>query len=258
MKIVKTKIPSSKGNLGAVIHYPKEEIKRLALLCPGYLDSKDYKHLVRLAEELSEQGYTTVRFEPTGTWESDGNIFDYTTTQYLEDIKNVLDYMLRQKDYKHILIGGHSRGGQLSILYAARDQRISVVLGIMPSSNRTMAGQRYKEWKENSVSISHRDLPNNPKDWKEFRVPFSHAEDSNKYNVVKDVMQIKIPIILVAGELDDKVLPEYVREIFDSANEPKKILIIPGIGHDYRHSNNQITMVNKKIMEQLNSIKILG
>ena len=70
MEIVQTKIPSSKGNLAAAVHYPETKTERLAILCPGYVDSKDYKHLVGLAEALSKQGYTVVRFEPTGTWES--------------------------------------------------------------------------------------------------------------------------------------------------------------------------------------------
>jgi len=253
MKTVKTKMQSFKGNIAAVIHYPKEKTKQLAILCPGYLDSKDYKHLVKLAEALSQKGYTAVRFDPTGTWESEGSISDYTTTQYLEDIKNVFEHMLQKEDYKYILIGGHSRGGQLSVLYAARDPRVSLVLGIMPSSGRTMIGQRYEEWKKNGVSVSYRDLPNNKKEQKEFRVPFSHAEDRDKYNVVEDVKLIKIPTIFIAGELDETVLSEYVKEIFDNANEPKKFIIIPGIGHDYRQNDDEIVIVNEEILKQLNS-----
>ena len=123
-KIVKTKINSSKGEISATIHYPESKTNRLAVLCPGYLDSKDYTHLVRLAEALCKEGYTTVRFDPTGTWESEGYISDYTTTQYLEDIKSVIDYMIKESEYNYVLLGGHSRGGQVSILYAARDSRV--------------------------------------------------------------------------------------------------------------------------------------
>ena len=254
MKIEKTRIPSAKGNLAATIHYPERKTEWLAILCPGKLDSKDYKHLVGLADGLNKQGYTVVRFEPTGTWESDGDISDYTTTQYLEDIKNVLDYMLRQASYKHILLCGHSRGGQVSILYASRDPRISLVLGIMPSSKRTMTGQCYDEWKKTGFKVSYRDLPNDKSRRREFRVPFSHAKDMGQYDVIEDVKRIKVPIILAAGELDDVVLPEYVKEIFDNANEPKKIIVIPGIGHDYRYNDSEVAMVNEKILEQLSSI----
>ncbi len=256
-KIIPIKIPSSKGKLSAVINYPKNETKNLAILCPGYLDSKDYKHLVGLAKVLSEEGYTVVRFEPTGTWESEGDISDYTTTQYLEDIKNVLEYMLSQTSYKHILLGGHSQGGQVSILYAARDKRISLVLAIMPSSKNIMASQRYKDWERKGVSISYRDLPDNKDKKKEFQVPFSHVGDREKYDVMGDVKRIKIPIIIVAGELDDICLPEHVKEIFDKANQPKKFVTISGIGHDYRHNSKEVELVNKEVLKLIKVKTIL-
>lgn len=246
----KTTIASSKGDLAAAIHYPETKTGRLAILCPGYLDSKDYKHLVGLAEALSKQGYTVVRFDPTGTWESEGDISDYTTTQYLEDIKNILEYMLKREGYTYILLGGHSRGGQVSILYAARDPRISLVLGIMPSSARTMAGQRREEWSQTG-NVSKRDLPNNENKKREYRVPYSHAEDRDRYDVIKDVKRVKAPVILITGELDDVVLPDHVKEIFDNARESKKFVTIPGIGHDYRHNDEEVKIVNKHIVEQL-------
>lgn len=253
--IMRVKIPSTKGNLAAAIHYPKEETGKLAILCPGYLDSKDYKHLVGLAEVLREQRYTVVRFEPTGTWESEGDISDYTTSQYLKDIKNVLEYMLGKASYKYILLGGHSRGGQVSILYAARDSRISIVLGIMPSSG-PIKGQRREEWEKAGISISQRDLPDDRNKNKEFRVPFHHVLDRDQYDAVGDARKIKAPMILIAGELDDLVPPDDVKEILDNANEPKKFLIIQNIGHDYRHDDSEVKIVNEKILEQLNSIKL--
>lgn len=255
MNITKVKISSTEGNLSAAVHYPKNETGKLAILCPGYLDSKDYKGLVGLAETLEERGYIVVRFEPTGTWESEGDISDYTTSQYLEDIRNVLDYMMSQINYKQILLGGHSRGGQVSILYAAQDSRISVILGIMPSSG-PIQGQRRREWERAGVSVSHRDLPSDKNKTREFRVPFWHVLDRDQYDAVGDVKKIKAPIILIAGGLDDLVPPDEVEEIYNNANEPKKFIVIPGIGHDYRHNDGEVKIVNQKISELLNSIEL--
>lgn len=250
----KVKIKNSKGeNIAALISYPEAQTDKLAILCPGYLDSKDYNGLLKLSEVLTNHGYTTVRFDPTGVWESEGDISDYTITQYLKDIKNVLEYMLNQKNYKHILLGGHSRGGQMSILYAARDSRISLVLAIMASSG-PIIGQRREEWEKNGISISQRDLPDNRNEKIEFRVPFHHVLDRDQYDAVKDVKKIKTPIILVAGELDDIVPPEDVKEIFDSANEPKKLIIIPDIGHNYRFNLDEVKLVNDKIIEALSEL----
>jgi alpha-beta hydrolase superfamily lysophospholipase len=108
MKETSQQIPSPKGNIASAIHYPETETDKLAILCPGYLDTKDYAHLIGLANELCAKEFVVVRFDPIGTWESEGDISDYTITQYLEDIKHVLEYMLAQSSYKTVLLGGHS------------------------------------------------------------------------------------------------------------------------------------------------------
>lgn len=249
MKIEKIKIPSSKGNLSAVINYPEKITERLAILCSGYLDSKDYKGLSGFAETLSKHGYTTVRFDATGIWESDGVISEYNTTQYLEDVKNVLEYMIRRTNYKYILLGGHSRGGQVAILYAARDPRISLVVAIMPSSRRATKDQRYTDWMKTGFSISKRDLPGDENQTKTFRVPISYYEDTTRYDVIKDVKRVRGPIILIAGELDSSCAPESIKEIFDNANDPKKFVIIPGIGHDYRYNSNEVKLVDEEVLK---------
>jgi uncharacterized protein len=253
MDIKKIKIPSGKGNLSASVHSPANTTDRLAILCPGFLDSKDYRHLVRLADELCDNGFAVVRFNPIGTWDSGGTISDYTTSQYLKDIQVVLEYMLDREKYTHILLGGHSRGGQVSILYAAKDPRISMVLGIMPSSG-PMDGPAREEWEKNGIKISKRDLPDNKNKEKQFEVPFNHVLDSDKYDTVAAVKRISVPKIFITGELDDTVPAEDVEELFNNANEIKKFVNIPNIGHGYRRDENEISIVNKEILKQLNAV----
>lgn len=249
---MRIKIPTAKGNIAAVVDEPKEKTEKLAILCPGYLDSKDYDHLRTLAEDLAKIGYTTVRFDPIGTWESEGDISDYTTTEYLKNVREVLEYMLKQNNFKRILIGGHSRGGMVSLLYASQDPRISKVLGIMPSrlymdKNDT----RVLEAKRTGYSISYRDLPDNKDRKREFVVPYSHFEDNIKYDRLKAIKKIKIPMIIIAGELDALEPPQSVKQIFDNANEPKKFILIKGVGHDYRHNISEVKIVNDEILKAL-------
>ena len=203
---------------------------------------------------LCSQGYVAVRFDPTGTWGSEGSIAEYTTTQYLDDIRSIFEYMLQRRDYPHILLGGHSRGGMVSILFATRDPRISLVLGIMPSSGRSMTERRREEWRTTGVSVSRRDVPGAPNECKEFRVPYTHVEDRDRYDVIADIRNVRVPIILIAGEHDGLVRLEDVREIFDNANEPKTLTVIPGIGHDYRHRDDEVARVNEVVLEQLQKL----
>ncbi|MDA3840747.1 MAG: alpha/beta fold hydrolase [Patescibacteria group bacterium] len=249
MEVNKIKIPTEKGNISAVINKSSSKTDQLAILCPGFLDSKDYNHLEKLAVLLSENGYTTVRFDPIGTWESDGNISEYTNSQCLKDIENVFEYMNKENEYKKILLGGHSRGGQLSILYAARDSRITTVLGIMPSSGPIRDGQWRREWEDRGLLVAKRDLPANVEKYIEFQLPFAHVIDGDKYSALVDIKNVKVPIILIAGELDEMILPENVKKLYDNANDPKKFVNISEIGHNYRHNDKEIKIINNEILK---------
>ena len=256
MQEKKVKIKNTLGkNIASVVNYPKKNTKKLAILCPGYLDTKDYNGLLYLAEALSEKGYTAVRFDPSGTWESEGDISDYTMTQYLKDVRSVKGYMLKSKNYDYILLVGHSRGGRVSLLYATQDPDISMVVGIMPSAVSMPRGADKKgnsdRWKKEKIQIEIRDIPGNQKEKKQFSVPCSFLEDSFKYNVLDEISKLHIPVLFIAGGSDTTVFFTEVKKIFDRANKPKKFIVISGIGHDYRHYIDQIEKVNKEIIANL-------
>ncbi len=256
MKCEKVRIPTNSGkNIAAVIHHASGT-DRLAILCPGNLDTKDYSHLVGLAEVLSEHGYTTVRFDPIGTWESDGIDSDYLVSQYLIDVRSVVDYMLGRRTYNEIVLGGHSRGAMVSLLYAESDPRITKIVAIMPPmliTEKELKEKKYVDWQKNGFNISIRDVPGSDGK-REFRLPYKHLVDRQKFDVIKAVKMINIPVLFVAGECDEVVLPEDVKSLFDSANQPKKYLLLKGIGHDYRHIPSEVQLVNNEIISALHSI----
>jgi len=242
----------TKGDIAAAIHTPDQQKDRLAIICPGFLDSKDHPHLIALANMLVDDGYTAVRFDPYGTWESVGDISAYTTSQYLDDVRSILNEMLRIGAYSHILITGHSRGGMISILSAARDSRFTEVVAIMPSTSRTITGPKYEKWKADGFSISRRRiLPDSEEH--EFRVPYSHVEDRARYEVPLEAERVHVPLLLIAGGSDELVKPEFVKEIYDHAHEPKKYVELPGIGHDYRYSESEVATINKTVKNFLNA-----
>lgn len=249
--IIKKKVDSSKGHISIAVHYPETKTEKLAILCPGYLDSKDYDHLVQLATILAERDFTVVRFNPTGTWESEGDISEYTTTQYLADIKSVKECMLKDKKYTFILLGGHSMGGRMSLLYAPTDPEISGVFAIM-SGYKKAPSKNEEKWKTDGVQINNRDIPENKNKKRQYTVPFSFLEDSNKYNVLDTIGNLHIPVLLIAGEQDTLCTPEVMQTIFDKANQPKEFVIIPEIGHDYRQHPEQIEIVNDIFLSKIN------
>lgn len=252
MPSVPALIHPEESALAAAIHAPNAPTGKLAVLCPGFVDSKDYAHLVALAGELADRGYTAVRFDPTGTWASVANIELYTVTQYLEDVQSVIDHMCSTSTYTEILIAGHSMGGFVAMLYAARDSRITCVVDIMGAYSfaRPANATIIDAWKISGVRTVSRDVPGTS-DRREVIVPYTHVIDRLQYHVLEEISAVHAPIVLIAGEKDDIVVPEEVAKIYERANQPKRFVTIPGIGHDYRHNPDEIEIVNQHVFNAL-------
>lgn len=245
---VKIKVGSS--FLSANFYIPKNKsFDKLVIILPGYLDSKDYPNIVKLGEFLTSKGYLAVSFDPTGTWESGGSIEKYSISQYLLDIKEVIKYSEQKfnKEFSEIIIVGHSLGGMVGLLYAAKNKEIKKVV-VMMSPNK-MPTLKWEN--ESKIRISKRDCPGDKNKIVEFRVPFSFAQDSLKYDVLNEVSKINIPIFLMAGQNDEKIKTEIVKLVYKKANSPKKYIFLKGVGHDYRSFDDQIKKVNKEVWKFL-------
>lgn len=241
---------SNQKQIAVTIHEPEKSSGVLAILCPGYLDSKDYTHLVELSKTLNERGYTVARFDPLGTWESEGTMDDYTMAHYLEAITAVKDFMLKNGGYKTIVLGGHSRGGRMSIIYAATHPDISFMIAIMPSVGRD---KTKSDDEDARTKRSTRDLPNDNNQKRRYEVPPSIVLDGLQYNALQHIAQVKAPTLFIAGEKDIVVPVEEVRDIYNKAVSQKEFRIVPNIGHDYRHNLEEVLLVNREIANWLDS-----
>lgn len=245
------------NRISAVIHKPKQKSRALAILCPGFLDTKDHRHLIELGKDLASEGYTAIRFDPTGTWGSGDSITQYSISQYLEDIRSIIDFAFEEESHRDVFVMGHSIGGMLSILYTARDSLVTKVVSIMSPytyvrPNREDERGEGSEWAKTGFHRSKRDVPDSD-EIKEFDTPYSFVVDSRKYNAADEVSKLHMPLLLIAGENDDHVPLECMKIIYDRANEPKKLVIMKGMDHDYRHHPKYIMLVNAEIIKFLAS-----
>lgn len=246
------KIPSTKGAIAVTINRTASSDKKLAILCSGFLDSKDYNHLKILAEDLATHGYTVARFDATGIWESGGTQENYTTTQYLTDLKAVLEFMLNQGEFNYIILGGHSKGGFAALYHACHDSRISKVLAIMSTYPYDREGSKdtLKKWKTLGYRISKRNMPDK-EGMHEFSIPYSYVADRVQYNLVESLDNLHCPVVMVAGAEDTIVPVTEVAWLYNQIPGIKTLITLPGIGHDYRHNIDEIKLVNKAILPKL-------
>ena len=102
-----------------IIDYVKNS-KGLAIVMHGLGGLKEQPHIVTFSEAFLESGYTVVRFDVTHTFgESEGNYENATTTNYYNDLCDVITWAKDQQWYQEpFILAGHSLGGISVALFA--------------------------------------------------------------------------------------------------------------------------------------------
>ena len=119
MKLLKTKSFEIAVNI-----YGNEQAPRIALLMPGRLDTKDYINFVSHSEFLAKKGFFVVAIDPPGTWDSPGDINNYSTSTYMKVVNELIDYF----GNRPTLLLGHSRGGAIAMLVSSNPAVAGVTL----------------------------------------------------------------------------------------------------------------------------------
>ncbi len=127
-------IKNRKGQKVSVAVEGEEQNGPLAFVMHGLGGFKDQPHIKAFAEAFLQNGFTVVRFDTTNTFgESDGNYEDATTTNYYEDLEDVILWASKQSWYQEpFWLVGHSLGGICVALYA--EKHPENVAGLAPIS----------------------------------------------------------------------------------------------------------------------------
>ncbi len=221
--------------------------KKLALVLPGKLDTKDYAHMKSHVHYLSGLGYFAVSFDPPGTWESPGDISLYTMTNYLKAINELIEHY----GNKPTFVMGHSRGGSMAMLAGITNPHIEKFAAVMSyySFKPEIHGEYpNQEWKTKGYHLSKREIPGAEfsDERKEFKLPYSFLEDQIQYDMEEGLRKSKKPKLFFFGTKDILVKPEVVNHAYSIASEPKKLHTL-NTGHRYRHDEALIEEVNTTV-----------
>jgi alpha/beta superfamily hydrolase len=103
--------------------------KEIVVLCHGFRSSKESRTMLSLANALTSEKISIFRFDFSGNGESE-DTFQYGN--YYKEVDDLHDVILHFKKHKcdtHA-IAGHSKGGNVVILYASMYQDIPSVINI--------------------------------------------------------------------------------------------------------------------------------
>jgi len=237
--MIKLFIQNRKGQKISVIAEENSQAKGLAFVMHGHGGTKDQPHIETFAGAFRASGFTVVRFDTTNTFgESDGDYMVSTTTNYYEDLEDVIGWASTQGWYREpFWLVGHSLGGECVALYAEdHPQKVMALAPISTVVNRTMIlanepKERLEEWNRTGWKISPSESrPGTMKklDWKQY------VDDSMKYDLLPKAGRLTMPVLLITGSKDHGTPYVDQKVLYDRLPGPKEINLIEGAPHTFK------------------------
>jgi alpha-beta hydrolase superfamily lysophospholipase len=239
-------LPSGGLDIAVSIHEPRQSSATGIILCPGFLDSRRYEHMVSLADGFAGAGCVAARLDTGGIWDSSGDESYYSISRYLRDIATVEAYLRKQCGVTSLLIGGHSMGGFVSLVYGASAD-VRGVIALCPP--KQMLSTSVPDWQKKGIRISDRDLPDGSGN-RTYRVPWAFAVDSSQYSALEAVKQYDdLPLYLMAAGHDAVVPPDEVMALYAAAHEPKRMVVFDDMPHDIRKDAQHSAIVTASVID---------
>lgn len=235
------------------------------VLCHGYTGVKDL-YLPDNARVLNEAGYVVLSFDYKGWGKSEGSRSRLAPYSRVADVQAAITFLglQAQCDKSRIGIYGTSYGCATVVFVAAIDPRVKCTIGVvgMGHGGRWMRSvRRPDEWHDllarseqdrerrvlsgqsefvareeillpdrQSAELAAKARAANPN--AVGTIPLEFIDETLSFHPEWVVAQIAPrPLLLIAAGDDRLVPPEDCQSLFDKAQEPKKLVVLSGIGH---------------------------
>lgn len=218
--------------------------KQLVIVCHGFQSSKERIPMVNLAAVLEKEGISAFRFDFAGNGESEGSFQYGNYRREAEDLRAVVQHFRRENRVISAVIG-HSKGGNVVLLYASKYNDVHTVVNISGRFNleKGMEGRLGKDFLLRLKQHGHIDVFNRKGKF-EYRV----TEESLKDRLTTDIhavcllIQQECRVLTVHGSMD-KIVPAEDALEFAKFIPNHKLHIIKGANHEYTSHQGELTSV---------------
>jgi len=171
-----------------------------------------------IVERYLARGFDVIAYDSRAHGESAG---DRCTYGFFEkrDLRKVIDAF----GHGSIVLLGTSLGAAVALQEAASDPRVAVVVAAESFSDlRTVAEERAPKFFTRGVITR----------------AFELAEREGGFQVDavsprQAAALIHVPVLLIHGAADVETPPDHSRRIYDALKGPKRLILVPGVGHNH-------------------------
>ncbi|XP_006357701.1 uncharacterized protein [Solanum tuberosum] len=216
----------------------------IVVLCHGFRSSKDFNTIVNLAVALEKEGISVFRFDFPGNGESEGSFQYGNYCREADDLHSVVEYF-NGANCKVTAVLGHSKGGDVVLLYASKYHNVHTVINLSGRYNleKGIAERLGKDFLEIIKKDSFIDVKNRAGNV-DYRVTEESLMDRLNTNMHDACLQIDkgCRVLTVHGSADEIIPVEDALE-FDKIIPNHKLHIIEGANHCYTSHQAELTPV---------------
>jgi pimeloyl-ACP methyl ester carboxylesterase len=260
-------IPSNGFSLAATLSRPATApAPRLpAVILVGSSGPTDRDGLVagipilgQIADALANAGYIVVRYDKRGIGQSGGRAEAATLADYADDVRAAVKVLADRKDVdpKRIAVVGHSEGGLVALMAAAKDKRIASV-GLLATPGTTYAEVALAQQKRalDRLTLTPEERQAKVDEQKKIHEAVitgkglellppnvRRSVDNGEYQSLlvtdpaKLMTNVRQPVLIVQGALDTQVEPANADVLEGLAKKrkntpPVDVVKVPGVNH---------------------------
>ncbi len=208
---------------GYAIQANTDTAKATIILVHGIGGCKEF--FLELAASLADAGYASFVFDGRAQGQSGGQ---YCTYGFFEkqDVKTIVDTLLRRNPTQKIGIWGHSLGGAIALQALEADKRLQ--FGIIESTFADLSQIVFDYKKRYLHGFGVRWIS----DWALARAGAIAGFDPGMVKPVESAKHIDQPVLIAHGDADHHISVAYGKLLYEQLKSPlKELIIVPGGGH---------------------------
>ncbi|KAI8553477.1 hypothetical protein RHMOL_Rhmol05G0019200 [Rhododendron molle] len=243
MRQQKIIIPNTNGEkLVGILH--ETGSVEIVIVCHGFRSTKEDNTMVNLAVALETEGITAFRFDFSGNGESEGSFHFGNYRSEAEDLRAVIQYFSGASRITSAIVG-HSKGGDVVLLYASKYHDIPTVVNVSGRHNleRGIEERVGKDFFGRIKKDGYFDVKNR-KGEVSFRVTEESLMDRLNTNMHEACLQIdkNCRVLTVHGSADEVIPVEDALE-FAKIIPNHKLHIVEGANHNYTSHQTELASV---------------
>ena len=238
-------------SLAGTLHLPGPRARGGIVLGHCFTCSRHTGILRRLAEDLGNDGFITLRFDFSGNGQSEGVFSDSTYSKQMAEME-IAAKIVAEQGAEWIGAAGHSMGGLVAFLSTAQGERFGAVCALASRLGGSQAihflgpEQRRTLQQTGEVSFTSRG--------RSLKIAENFFSDAHRFNPTKMLKTFSKPLLIVHGD-EDEVIPleeAYKAETLSGGNA--QLEVIPGADHMFSREQDR-QAVSKIVVDWFHKLR---